>query len=466
MDTRTPGGAETLTPLFNPRSVAVIGASSREYTIGNRIIRNLLDMNYSGAVYPVNPKDAEILGKTVYPSVGEIPGPVDLVHIVLKNTLVPGILTQCGEKGVKFCIINTAGFRESGPEGIALEETVVGIAREYGIRLIGPNCQGIINADPAVNAYCNFTFTRQKPGAISIFAQSGGVGEVINNRLCELDEGLRMYVSSGNSCDIRCEDVISYWADDPGTRAIICHVETMADPEGFLRTAEAVSRKKPLLLILPGYTDEGAAAARFHTGGDPSNLSPEGTNAPMPAGNLLFFRGIEEACQAARAFVHLPLPRGNRASVITNTGGAGVICADELIRGGCTLPLPEAEAARELSEILFPEATISNPMDVLATAGPGEYEKALSIMLQCDNVDSVLLNFITPFFVDCDDVARRTVALAKESDKPVVCVIMTDRNLWKDTLAIFREGNVPVYSTPEEGARALAALTRHAVAGT
>ena len=448
-----------LDALFRPKSVAVIGASNRRLAIGCRIVRNLQKMQFRGPVYPVHPKASHILGLPVYPTILAVPGEVDLAHIIVKNTLVPRVLEDCARKGVRVAIINTAGFKEIGPEGARLEEELVRITRDTGIRVFGPNCQGIINTDPEVNAYCNFTFTRPRPGHISIFSQSGGVGEVINNRLCELGEGLRMYASTGNACDLQCPEVLEYWRDDPETRVIICHLESIDAPERFSQVAREVSQQKPILAILTGRTAAGARAVAYHCGGAITVGTGESISR---ASGLLPFKSLEELCQAARAFVHLPRPPGRRVGIITNTGGPGVIAADELIEAGLELPEPGAATRAALRQALYPEAIVSNPVDVLATAGPEHFRAALVAMLADPQIDSVLLSFVTPFFVDCEAVAREVVEIAAGTPKPIVCVVMTEKTLWRSTLEIFRGAGIPTFDLPEIGARVLGAMVNYA----
>ena len=408
-----------LDALFRPKSVAVIGASNRRLAIGCRIVRNLQKMQFRGPVYPVHPKASHILGLPVYPTILAVPGEVDLAHIIVKNTLVPRVLEDCARKGVRVAIINT---------------------------------------DPEVSAYCNFTFTRPRPGHISIFSQSGGVGEVINNRLCELGEGLRMYASTGNACDLQCPEVLEYWRDDPETRVIICHLESIEAPDHFAKVAREVSQKKPILAILTGRTAAGARAVAYHCGGAITGGTGESISR---ASGLLPFKSLEELCQAARAFVHLPRPPGRRVGIITNTGGPGVIAADELIEAGLELPEPGEATQDALRQALYPEAIVSNPVDVLATAGPEHFRAALVAMLGDPQIDSVLLSFVTPFFVDCEAVAREIVALAAGTPKPIVCVVMTEKTQWSSTLEIFRGAGLPTFDLPEIGARVLAAMSMY-----
>jgi acetyltransferase len=440
--------------------VAVIGASNRPLTIGYRIVQNLLDMGFAGTIYPVNPKDSQICDLPAYPSILDVPGDVDLVHVIVKNTLVPRVLEDCGTRGVGVAIVNTSGFKEVGSEGAALELEIVKVARKHDLRIFGPNCQGIMNTDPEVRAYCNFTFTRLIPGHISLVAQSGGVGEVINNRLYELQAGIRMYASNGNACDISIPEILEYWADDPETRVIICHLESLADPRKFLRVAREVSRVKPILALKTGRTLEGSKAVSSHTGGMIGQDTT--TGLVFEEAGVLAFRDQLELCDAAYAFARQPLPAGNRVGIVTNAGGPGIVSTDEVIDAGCTIPELAAPTQTRLRAALFDEAIVSNPIDTLATGRPEHYREVVAALLEDANVDSILVNFITPFFVDCEGVAREIAAVAPDASKPIIGVVMTQKEGWAPTLAIFRDAGIPVYDFPETGARALGAMVRHA----
>ncbi|MDO8804634.1 MAG: acetate--CoA ligase family protein [Elusimicrobiota bacterium] len=444
--------------LFKPKSVAVIGASNRPLTIGHQILRNLSDSGYKGAVYPVHPVEDTILGLKTYKSILDVPGGVDVAHIVVKNTLVPATLEECGRNFVKAAIINTAGFSEAGAEGIALENKIIKIAAKAKIRVFGPNCQGIINSDPGVRAYCNFTFTKLTRGAISVAAQSGGVGEVIIQRLNSLGSGFRMYASNGNAADISIPEIMNYWADDEETKVIIIHLESLADPEEFMEIASRVGRKKPVLAIKTGRTAEGARAVVSHTGrlmgsGIPIELMLEKCG-------VVSFNDQDELCQAAIAFAAQPLPKGKRVAIVTNTGGHGVIAVDGCVEAGLLIP-PLPDNTREaLQNGLFPEAATRNPVDVLATARPEHYSLALGELMKDSGTDSILVNFITPFFVDCESVAREIVKACAGKEKTVAAVIMTDKAQQGNTLQIIKESGIPVYDFPETAAKVLGAMSR------
>ncbi len=449
-----------LDALFSPRAVAVIGASNREFTIGYRIIENLLAFGYTGRIYPVNPKGGEIRGLRAYASVLDVPDGVDVAHIVIKNKHVPACVEDCARKGIKAVIVNTAGFREIGEEGAALEDQLVAVAKKTGIRVFGPNCQGIINTDQAVRAYCNFTFTRPDCGNISIVAQSGGVGEVIHQRIAELDVGVRLYASNGNGCDVSIPEIIRHYGRDEHTRVIVVHIESLPDPRGFLEAATEVARYKPVLGMKVGRTAEGAKAVSSHTGG----LMKQDTTVELvfDKAGIVAFRNIEELCQSAIGFASQPIPAGNRVGMIANTGGPAIIATDELIEGGMVMPPLSEKTETFLREKLYPEASINNPVDVLATAGPEHFSAAINALIDDEGIDAIFLNFVTPFFVDTLGVAHEIADANRRSSKPIVATVMTEKKGWAETLKVIRDGGVPTYDMPETGARVLTAMAKYA----
>lgn len=448
-----------LDPLFRPRAVAVIGASDKELSIGYRVLYNLSTYRFNGPLYPVNPKTDSVLNHKTFPSIMDVPDGVDLAHIVLRNTLVPGVVEQCGKKGIKVVIINSAGFREIGAEGAALEDEIVKIAREYGIRVFGPNCQGVINSDEEVNLYANFTFTPLRPGRISLIAQSGGVGEVINNRLLELGAGVRLYASNGNACDISIPEILRHMGRDEGTKVIIVHIESLADPKAFLDAAQEVSLKKPILAMKSGRTDEGARAVSSHTG----MLLQQDTAVRLifKKAGVLYFTSHEELCRVAVGFASQPVPEGRGVGMITNTGGPAIISTDELIDAGLEIPPLSEEAKSVLKQELHPAASVSNPIDLLATGTPEHFAIGLKALLSEDAVHSVLLHFVTPFFVDCPAMAREIAAVGTTAKKPIVSVAMTNKEIWAETLRIVNESGIPTYDFPETAARVLARMTKY-----
>jgi acetyltransferase len=448
-----------LDALFRPKSVAVIGASSKDLSIGNRVIKNLIDFGFKGEIYPINPKADEIRGLKAYPSILECPDNIDVVHMVIPARFVPQAVEDCGKKGVKHIIINSGGFSETGPEGEAIEQDFLARAKNYGIRILGPNCQGIINSDPAIRAYCNFTFTMPNPGFISIVALSGGVAEVIHQGFAEMGVGTRIYASNGNACDVTIPEILRYLGSDDGTRVIVTYVEGLRDPETFMAVAKEVAAQKPVLAMKAGRTKEGAKAAASHTGG----LAKEdlATDLIFQKAGVLTFRDEGELIQAAAAFATQPIPKGNRVGIITNTGGPAVIGTDIMVAAGLELPPLSQKTEAILKEKLYPEASINNPVDVLATGTAAQYRTCVDAMMDDDHFDAVFINFVTPFFVDNESIAKEIVAVSRQQKKPIVCNLMTDKRQWTEVVKILQEGGVPCYSLPGVAARSMAALVRY-----
>ncbi len=448
-----------LDSLFRPKSAAVIGASTKELSIGNRVIRNLVDFGFKGPIYPINPKADEVRGIKAYKSIMDAPDNIDVVHMVIPAKFVPQAVEDCGVKGVKNIIINSGGFAESGPEGEAIQKDFLQRAKKYGIRILGPNCQGIINTDPEIRAYCNFTFTKPDPGFISIVALSGGVAEVIHQEFAIMGVGTRIYASNGNACDITIPEIIRYLGTDDGTRVVVLYVEGLRDAETFMQVVSEVAAKKPVLAMKAGRTAEGAKAASSHTGG----LAKEdlATDLIFEKAGVLTFRDEGELVQAAAAFATQPIPKGNRVGIITNTGGPAVIATDVFVNAGLTIPpLPEKMTA-SLKETLYPEASVNNPIDVLATGTAAHYRACMDAMMDDDNFDCIYVNFVTPFFVDTDSIAKEIVAVNQAHKKPIVCNLMTDKKQWTETVRILKAGGVPFFSLPGAAARAMSAMARY-----
>lgn len=450
-----------LDPLFNPRGIAVIGASNRELTIGHRVVTNILDNGYRGGVYPVHPKGGEVLGLKAYPSVVDIPGPVDLVNICIRNTYVPQAMEECGRKGVKFAIIHSGGFREVGGEGARLEDEVMEIAGRYGIRVYGPNSQGVMNSAPEANLYANFTFTPMVPGGVSILAQSGGVAEVLNLNLRERGMGFRMYASNGNARDVSIPEILEYFGQDDETKVILLHVESMRDTAPFIETVSRITARKPILAVKSGKTKEASKAISSHTG----SLMEEDTlsDAIFDKCGILRFHSMEEMVDTAIAFATQPLPQGKRVGIMTNAGGPGIIAVDECVQRGLLLPELTAESRELLKAGLPREAYCENPIDTAATAGPPAFAAATKALLTDPNVDALMINMVTPFFVDSPGNAQAIVDSWVESGrkKPVVAVVMTNEN-WASTLQTVRDAGIPAYAFPETAANVLQHMVKYA----
>jgi len=447
-----------LDALFKPKSVAIIGASNNPLSIGHIVMTNLLNHNFNGPIFPINPKSNFIKSFRAYPSVTDVPDDIDLVNISIKNTLVPAVLEECGKKGVKFAIVHTAGFKEVGAEGQQLEKQIVEIAHKYGMRIYGPNSQGIQNSDPEVSVYANFTFVPMSPGNISIVAQSGGVGETLKLHLYRIGKGIRMYSSFGNEADVSMNEIIDYYGQDEETKVIMVHIETLKDPAGFLEVAKGITQKKPILALKTGKTTEGTKAVASHTG---AMVEQETIiDALFKKSGVLRFDTQEDMINAAIAFSNQPVPKRDRVCIVTNTGGPAIIGVDECITAGLRLARLSAQTKETLGKLVFQEAIVSNPVDVVATAGPEQYGGTVNALLKDPNIDSLLLVFVTAPFVDCEGIARKLGEIGKTSEKPIVCQVITIEK-WEEVIRLIREGGIPVYDFAEDAARALSAMTKY-----
>ncbi len=445
--------------LFKPRSVAVIGASNNPFSIGNIVIRNLAEYGFKGPIFPINPKETHIRSFKAFRSVLEVPDEIDLVNISVNYKLVPGVIEECGRKGVKFAIVHTAGFKEVGEEGLKREREMVALAHSFGMRIFGPNSQGIQNSDPEVSVYANFTFVPMKPGNVSIVAQGGGMGEMLKLHLHKAGLGHRMYCSYGNECDLTMPEILEYYGNDDGTRAVMMQIESFKDPAAFLRVASTITPRKPILAIKAGRTREGSVAVSSHTGTlvDQAAMA----TAMFRQAGVVEFHDSDEMIKAAIAFSTQQPPRGRRIGIITNTGGPGIQAVDESIDQGLELARWSAAGKQRLKESLYAEASLGNPVDVVATAGPDHYFAAVDTLLKEEATDMVLVFFVTAPFVDLDAIARRIKEATSASAKPIVVVIETI-DTWAGLIRQLRDSGLPVYEFAEDGVRALAAMARYA----
>ena len=444
-----------LDSLFKPRSVAVIGASSRRHTMGNRIIENLIDFGFKGEIYPVNPGAGMVSGLKAYKSLLEIPATegVDVVHIVVPARFVPGIVDDCARINVKNIIINSGGFSETGPEGKSLEKEVLQRARTHGIRIVGPNCQGIINTDPDVRAYCNFALTKIGPGSISMVALSGGVAELIHQGFFRMGMGTRFYASTGNACDVSIPEIIRYLGDEAGTSVIVTYVEGIEHPRAFLEAAREAAAKKPVLAMKAGRTEEGAKAATSHTGG----LATEALSAELifKKSGIIPCASTRELVETAAGLALQPVPKGKRVVILTNTGGPAVIAADVLAAGGCRLPPLSHETRGILEANLPPEASVGNPVDVVASATTDHFRICLETLMKDPHYDAICLCLVTSPFADMKSVVRTIAAFSKKREKPIVCNLLTDKGEWTEVIQILKQGGIPLFDFPESAARCL-----------
>ncbi len=452
--------SEHVQALLSPRSVAVIGASTRPDTVGRAVFANILLGDYQGVVYPVNPKAKSIMGVRAYASVLDIPDDVDLAVVVVPARVVPQVLEECGTKGVPAAVVISAGFKEIGPEGARLEARIREIARQYHMALMGPNCLGLINTDP--NVRMNATFARSMPpaGNIAFISQSGAVGVAALEYVVGENIGLSKFLSVGNKAALHENHLLEALARDPHTDVILLYLEDLEDPKGFIELAREITEHKPILAIKSGRTREGARAAASHTGALAG--SDEVYDSLFRQSGVLRVETLEELFDYARALALQPPPRGNRVAIVTNAGGPGIMATDASVRYGLHMAPLTRETRERLRVHLPPTASVQNPIDLIGDAKEDRYALALDLVLKDENVDAVLVICTPQIMIDLEAVARTVAHIARThpTKKPIVTSFMALDDLGK-VVDILEEARIPNYRFPEAAARALAAMVKY-----
>lgn len=452
MCTVQPG--EGLEALLAPKSIAVIGASTRRESLGGKVLRNLLDGGFTGTVYPVNPKAKSVQSIRAYPSVADLPEPAELALIIVPRDGVLPVLKECGEAGVKAVIVISAGFGETGGEGMALERELVRIARKYGMRLLGPNCMGAINTDPEIRMDATFSPVAALPGGMAVVSQSGALGVAILNRVADLSLGLSSFLSIGNRADVGVVDALSWWAEDDRTKVVAMYIESFGEVRAFLEVARRLSRAKPLIAVKAGRSEVGALAASSHTGAlATSDLAAE---ALLLQCGVLRAPTVQDLCHWAIAFQQCPLPAGRRVAIITNAGGPGIMAADACSSYGLELPELGERSREALQEFLPPQAAVRNPVDMIASATAEDYRRTMEIVMADPNVDMLLVLNVTPILYKPLEVVEALASVPHLAEKPCLSVFMAEDAFYPEAARV--PGAPPIYRFPEPAAQALRAL--------
>ncbi|MEJ7612171.1 MAG: acetate--CoA ligase alpha subunit [Candidatus Fervidibacter sacchari] len=455
-------GLHDLRPILEPQSVAVIGASRQPGTVGYAVLSNLLMGQYTGIVYPVNPKAKAICGVRTYPSVLEIPDPVDLAVIIVRAPLVPQVLEECGQKGVKGAIVISAGFKETGPEGAKLEAQVKEIAHHYGIALVGPNCLGVINTDPNYRLNASFAKEMPLPGNIAFISQSGALCTAVLDYAKGQGIGFSKVVSLGNKADVNENDFLAYLWQDPQTQVILLYIEELSDGRRFLQLAREITgegdNRKPILALKAGRTPAGARAVASHTGSLAG--SDEVYEALFAQAGVLRADTVEDLFEYAIAFANQPLPNGRRTVIITNAGGPGIMATDACVRYGLELAQLNEKTLEQLRQKLPPHASLLNPIDLIGDAQHDRYEAALDAVLDDPNVDAVIVLLTPQAMTDIENIANVIVQKSKQRVKPILACFMGLVDI-SAGVNILKENGVPCYSFPEDAVRALAAMVKY-----
>jgi len=446
----------SLESLFKPRSIAVIGASRRPATIGNKLFHNLLLQEFDGVVYPVNPNAEAVASVKTYPSVLDIPGTVDLAVIITPADTVSQIIEECGQKGVRIIVVISAGFGEIGGEGIKKQERLLAITRKYGMRLIGPNCMGIINTDLAVSMNATFSSVFPPTGNVALGTQSGALGLAILEYARNLNIGLSTFVSIGNRADVSSNDLLQYWKDDSHTDVILLYLESFGNPRKFARIARSITANKPILVVKSGRTSAGSKAAASHTGA--LATAEVASEALFAQTGMIRVDTLEDLFDAANLLSHQPVPSGRKVAILTNGGGPGIMTADACADRGLELPDLSDKTISEMSKFLPVRASITNPIDMTAEATAEQYGKALKLLADDDNFNIVIVIFIPPVVTDSASVAtviRETAPVFRSKSKTLVASFMGSRGAHID-LGSTEGGYVPSYAFPESTATVLA----------
>ena len=448
----------TLDYFFRPRGIAVIGASNDPLKLGYEVFKNLKKYR-DGKVYPVNVKDEVVQGVRAYKNVKEIPGEVDLAIIVVPKRFVKQTLIDCGKKGVKGAVIITAGFGETGEEGKKEERELVEIAHRYGMRLIGPNCVGVMNTHNEVNA----TFIMDaKKGDIAFVSQSGALGAGIVYKTVKEGIGFSKFVSVGNMADLDFAELMEYLADTEEDKAIALYIEGVKDGRKFIEVAKRVTKKKPVIALKAGRSESGARAASSHTGSLAGSWKIY--EAAFKQGGVLIAETIDDMLSMARAFTQ-PLPRGKRVAIMTNAGGPGVLTADGIDKRGLKLANLEEKTIEELRSFLPPMAAVKNPVDMIASARGEDYYRATKALLQDKNVDMLIAICVVPTFAGMTPTehAEGVIRAVKEvnNGKPVLALFMAGY-VSEKAKELLEKNGIPSYERPEDVAAGAYALAQQA----
>lgn len=450
-----------LQKLFYPSSIAVIGASRNEHSVGGTLLSNIIRYGYNGKVYPVNPNAETIANLPCYSDIAHIGQPIDLAVIIVPSQAVADVLTQCGEVHIPHAVIISSGFGELGDEGKKKEADLVAIAQKYSISLIGPNCLGVLN--PSIRLNASFAGNNPTPGPIAFISQSGAICASMIDYANELRIGFSKFVSIGNKADICEYDIMEYCLTDPDTKVICLYVESLHDAPRLLALSEKLSLAnppKPIVILKAGQTDEGSRAARSHTGSVSGNAKAYA--ALFSQANITRVDTIEDLLTTAACYAYNSVPDGNGVAILTNAGGPGILATDTAVANGLTMALYEEKTQAELSAIVAPVGHSANPMDVLGDAPAYRYEKALTALIGDTNVSSIVTILTPQSTTEVVETARVITDLKHTTQKPITASFMGEATVQKG-IVYLRDHAVATFRYPEDAVRSIGALTTYAV---
>jgi acetyl coenzyme A synthetase (ADP forming)-like protein len=450
----------SLRRILKPRSVAVIGASNKKGSIGQLAFQSMISGGFTGVVYPVTPTSKSVMAVRSYPSVLDIPDEIDLAIVAVPSTQVLKVADECGRKKVKGLVVISDGFRERGAEGVAREIDLRETAFGYGMRIIGPNCMGLINTDPKVRLNASFALVFPPQGDLGFITQSGALGLGILKYAKNADIGFSSYISVGNRADIAATDMMLYWEKDPLTKVILLYLESFDHPDTFTRVSRRVSATKPILAIKGGSTAAGSRAAMSHTGAlaTPDIVS----DALFRQAGIIRVDSIESLFHSAVLLAHQPVPKGKRVAILTNGGGPGTVAADACVRSGLVVPELSAETAEKLKAVILRDIGVSNPLDLTAGVSAQEFEDTLRILAEDPDNDAIMAMYVPPAGLSIDEIEKAIDRVAPDiadNEKPIVaCFVGQTESKGK-----VMSGNrlVPYYLFPEDAAQALANAAKY-----
>ena len=445
--------------FLEPKSVAVIGASRRRGTVGAEVLRNILTSEFAGVVYAVNPQADVVQSLPAYNAVSEIPAQIELAIVVVPAERVVDVARDCATAGVRALLVISAGFAEAGDEGVARQQELLDVCRGAGIRLIGPNCLGVLNTDENVRLNATFAPHHAIAGPIGFLSQSGGLGIAIIEAAARLGLGLSSFVSVGNKADLSGNDFLQYWEQHPGTDVALLYLESFGNPRKFARVAPRVARQKPILAVKSGRSAAGARATSSHTGALLS-ASDVTVDALFEQAGVIRTDTLHELFDVASLLTKQPIPRGARVAIVTNAGGPGIMCADACQAYGVDVPELSPEIQAKLGEFLPAAAALVNPIDMIATASGDDYRRVIEVLAESDACDAVLAIFVPPLVTQAPDVGAAIREAATDApEMTIAAVFMTSEGPPAELTA---DGiSVPAFEFPEDGARAIALAARH-----
>ncbi|MCK4412801.1 MAG: acetate--CoA ligase family protein [Candidatus Eisenbacteria sp.] len=448
-----------LDPLLRPRSIAIIGASPRPNSIGRVVLHNIIDADFNGVVYPVHPKAPFVHSMKAYPSITDVPDDIDLAFVIVPHTRAIDVVEECGEKGVRAVCVISAGFREIGGEGIKREEALLALVQKYGMRMVGPNCLGLVNMTPDVRLNATFAPATPITGGLAFLSQSGALGVSILQNMERLNIGFSYFVSIGNSADVRGHDLLQYWEEDPHTDVVALYVESFGDPRILGPLLRRITRRKPVVVVKSGRTAAGARAASSHTGA--LAAADVTVDAFLRQTGAIRANTIEEMLGLLTGFCRSPLPKGKRVAILTNSGGPAIMATDALVTGGMEIARFSDETNAKLKAMLPIEASHANPIDLTAWGVADTYREILPTLFADPNVDIILALFVPPLMVDPADAARAIAESRKGQEKPIYGVIMAEESSYR---MLPREipNCPPIYPFPEMAVQACMTMYNYA----